>query len=168
MSTTPPTPPGLCLSRRALLGALGATGVAASLTACQADEPAAPTGGAAQPPPAPATSAPAAAPTDPATAAPTVAARPVLSTTAAIPVGGGKIVSGLLIVQPVAGTFAAYDARCPHLGAPLSTPQDGVVTCDAHNSTFRDVNGARLGGPAPRGLRRVPITVQGESITLSR
>ncbi len=31
-----------------------------------------------------------------------------------VPVGSGVIAGGYVITQPVAGTFEAFDARCPH------------------------------------------------------
>jgi nitrite reductase/ring-hydroxylating ferredoxin subunit len=161
MTPQPPIASGLgCLSRRALLTALGATGAAASLAACDAPGPSTPPGDSADSPRVPASGTSISA-----SSTPTDAPQQVLTTTTAVPVGGGKIVSGILIVQPTAGQFVAYDARCPHRGAPLSPPKAGVVTCYEHHSTFRDTDGALLGGPARRGLRQVPIIVDGTTIT---
>lgn len=159
--TQPAVPgPPACFSRRALLSALGATGVAASLVACQADDagttparPADAPGVAAS-----GTSVPGSGPSGEPT-------QQVVTSTTAVPVGGGTLVAGLLVVQPTAGRFAAFDARCPHRGAPISPPKAGVVTCQEHNSTFSDTDGALLSGPARRGLRQVPITVTGTTIT---
>lgn len=76
----------------------------------------------------------------------------------------------------VAERFAAVCARCPHegcdvdfvpdpgklppevvqeIGRPLQEP---VYLCPCHNSTFALGDGARLGGPAPRGLYRFRVT----------
>ncbi|GAA1804783.1 hypothetical protein GCM10009682_28100 [Luedemannella flava] len=78
--------------------------------------------------------------------------------------GGGIVVSGILVVQPEEGVFKAFDARCPHLGAIVSPPKNGVVKCPAHGSTFMDVDGSRLQGSAPRGLKEIAITVRGNQI----
>ena len=103
----PPVPgvPG-CFSRRALLTALGATGVAASLGACQADDP-----GAAADKPAEAPRAAASSASVPSGSTPSGPVQEVLTSTTAVPVGGGTIVSGVLVVQPTKGQFAAFDAR---------------------------------------------------------
>ncbi|WLS44333.1 Rieske (2Fe-2S) protein [Micromonospora profundi] len=127
-----------CLSRRALLTGAGAIGAAGVLSACGTGDESSP-----QP-----------------------AAEPgaVLASTGDVPVGGGTLVGGVLVVQPEAGTFTAYDATCPHQGVRVGAPRDGVITCPAHNSTFAVGDGARLGGPATTGLTEVPIRVDGTNI----
>jgi nitrite reductase/ring-hydroxylating ferredoxin subunit len=133
-----------CAGRRALLVGAGAAGL---LAAC-GDDPAPP-----------ATSVPQQAATS---AAPEPAAS--LANTADVPVGGGTVVGDVLLVQPVAGTFKAYDAACPHKGVKVSPPKDGVATCPAHNSTFSIADGARMSGPATSGLKEIAITVDGSRI----
>ncbi|MET8348530.1 Rieske (2Fe-2S) protein [Micromonospora sp. NPDC005206] len=127
-----------CLSRRALLSGVGAVGAAGLLSACGAGD--SPTGQAAATP------------------------GTVLARTGDVPVGGGTVVDGVLVVQPEAGTFTAYDATCPHQGARVGAPRDGVITCPAHNSTFSASDGARLAGPATRGLTEIPVRVEGTNI----
>ncbi|PWR13690.1 hypothetical protein DKT68_00710 [Micromonospora acroterricola] len=127
-----------CLSRRALLTGAGAAGAAGLLSACGAGDTQA--GGA------------------------TATAGTVLARTSDVPVGGGTVVDGVLVVQPRAGTFAAYDATCPHQGVRVAAPRDGVITCPAHNSTFSASDGARLGGPATRGLTEIPVRMEGTNI----
>ncbi|MEV4657104.1 Rieske (2Fe-2S) protein [Micromonospora sp. NPDC049301] len=127
-----------CLSRRALLTGAGAVGAAGLLSACGADD----------------------SPNGQAAAAPGA----VLARTGDVPVGGGTVVDGVLVVQPEAGTFTAYDATCPHQGVRVGAPRDGVITCPAHNSTFAAGDGARLGGPATRGLTAIPVRVDGTNI----
>jgi nitrite reductase/ring-hydroxylating ferredoxin subunit len=92
------------------------------------------------------------------------AGRPVLARTADVPVGGGVIVGNVVLVQPTPGTFRAFSAVCPHRGARVSAPVDGVATCWEHNSTFSAADGSRLSGPATRGLAEMPITVDGPDI----
>lgn len=132
-----------CAGRRALLAGAGAAGL---LAAC-GDDPAPPTSVAQQ-----------------ATAeAPSPAGS--LASTSEVPVGGGTLVGGILLVQPVAGTFKAYDAACPHKGVRVNPPKDGVATCPAHNSTFAIADGARMSGPATSGLKEIAIKVDGSRIT---
>lgn len=128
-----------CLSRRGLLTGAGALGAAGLLSACGAGD--SPTGGTAS-----------------------AAAGTVLASTGDVPVGGGTVAQGVLVVQPEAGTFKAYDATCPHQGVRVGAPRDGVITCPAHNSTFSAGDGARLGGPATKGLTEIPVRVDGTTI----
>lgn len=93
--------------------------------------------------------------------------RHILARTSDVPVGGGVIVANLLLVQPTAGSFRAFSVICPHRGARISPPVDGVITCWEHNSTFSANDGSFLGGPAPRGLAEVPITVSGADILVA-
>jgi nitrite reductase/ring-hydroxylating ferredoxin subunit len=143
------TPLPACPSRRALLAAAAGAGSLAALGACA--------GAPATGPQASDTPGPTAAPGD-------AGARQRLAGVGDVPVGGGTVVSGVLIVQPTAGRFRAYAAACPHQGIRLSPPRDGVITCSAHMSRFREGDGAVLGGPAPRGLTKVRLSVEGEAI----
>jgi Rieske Fe-S protein len=86
-----------------------------------------------------------------------------------------------MVVRTAAGdnqpaSFTAICVRCPHEGCdvdfvpdPKSLPQDvkdeighvvdhSVYLCPCHNSTFKAEDGARLSGPAPRGLYRFGVT----------
>ncbi|WP_238014595.1 Rieske (2Fe-2S) protein [Dactylosporangium sp. AC04546] len=135
--------PMWCPNRRALFVGLGATGF---LAACSA-APAAP------PPAADAASDAASKPSS-------AAAVPALADVAAVPVGGGTVVDGVLVVQPEAGVFKAFDAACPHNGVKVTAPEQGVATCPAHKSTFAIKDGARLSGPATRGLTEIPVQVR--------
>lgn len=90
--------------------------------------------------------------------------RQILARAGDVPVGGGVVVANILIVQPTAGSFRAFSAVCPHQGARVSSPVDGVATCWEHNSTFSIADGTRLGGPATRGLAELPISVDGTDI----
>ncbi|GAA0466984.1 hypothetical protein Aca07nite_71690 [Actinoplanes capillaceus] len=91
----------------------------------------------------------------------------ILAQTADIPVGGGVTVGNVLLVQPAAGTFRAYSIACPHRGARVSPPDNGIITCWEHNSTFAAEDGSRIDGPAAHGLTQVPITVNGTDVLSS-
>ena len=63
-----------------------------------------------------------------------------------------------VVVQPTAGSFAAFDAICPHEGCTVAYAQpDGLFICPCHGSRFNGVTGALVNGPATRGL--TPITI---------
>ena len=77
---------------------------------------------------------------------------------------------------PSPDQFNAVCLRCPHEGCDVefvrdpktqppeafaelpSIPTEPVFICPCHNSTFKASDGARLGGPAPRGLYRFHVT----------
>jgi thiosulfate dehydrogenase [quinone] large subunit len=88
----------------------------------------------------------------------------VVGTAAAVAVGGAatfndpKTGDPAVVVQPTAGTFAAFDVVCPHEGCTVAyvTP-DKLFICPCHGSTFNGETGALVKGPATRGL--TPITI---------
>jgi Rieske Fe-S protein len=81
---------------------------------------------------------------------------------------------------PSPDQFNAVCLRCPHEGCDVefvrdpqtqppeafaelpSIPTEPVFICPCHNSTFKASDGARLGGPAPRGLYRFHVTAVSE------
>ncbi len=94
-----------------------------------------------------------------------------LAAVADVPVGGGLVVNGptgkVLLLQPTAGTIAAFDARCPHAGSTVAPPVNGVIVCPAHGSAFDGGSGARQKGPARTGLLPVAVTVGGTDVLLA-
>jgi nitrite reductase/ring-hydroxylating ferredoxin subunit len=143
-----PAIPEQFVARRTVLGAAAALTIPVALTACASDEP----------PP---------APPRPIGSAQASASEPIeLTNTANVPLGGGIVIDGVLVTQPKLGEFRAFDATCPHRGAQVSPPRDGVITCSAHNSRFQETNGARIAGPATSRLIRIPVTVQGDTIVI--
>jgi nitrite reductase/ring-hydroxylating ferredoxin subunit len=99
------------------------------------------------------------------TAASTVASSgAVLATTTDVPVGGGIIVAGVLVVQPTSGMFKAFDASCPHRRVLVGPPHNGISTCPAHHSTFAIADGSRLTGPAVQGLTEIEVFVRENNI----
>ncbi|MGI5130196.1 Rieske (2Fe-2S) protein [Pseudonocardia sp. CA-107938] len=92
-----------------------------------------------------------------------------LGSTADVPVGGGRVLpeQGVVLVQPTAGTFAAYSARCTHAGCSVGSVEDGAIVCPCHGSRFAIADGAVLKGPATRPLEKKQVTVSGTAITLA-
>jgi thiosulfate dehydrogenase [quinone] large subunit len=63
-----------------------------------------------------------------------------------------------VVVQPAAGTFAAFDAICPHEGCTVAyVAPDKLFICPCHGSRFNGETGALVKGPATRGLTRITI-----------
>jgi thiosulfate dehydrogenase (quinone) large subunit len=82
----------------------------------------------------------------------------------AVPVGGAASfqdpASGdpSLVIQPVAGTFLAFDAVCPHAGCIVQyDPSGKLFVCPCHGSQFNGRTGAVESGPAPTGLTRLTV-----------
>ncbi|MGW5786883.1 Rieske (2Fe-2S) protein [Streptomyces sp. NPDC003757] len=92
-----------------------------------------------------------------------------LATTADIPEGGGKVFPDqkVVVTQPAAGEFKAFSATCTHQGCAVKTVSDGVINCPCHSSSFSITDGSVQGGPAPKPLPAVQITVSGDSIRLA-
>lgn len=91
-----------------------------------------------------------------------------VTTTDAVPVGGGVIVPahGVVVTQPVAGTFRAFSSTCTHLGCAVRAVAAGTISCFCHGSRFRITDGSVAGGPAPEPLPERRITVVAGSIHL--
>jgi Rieske Fe-S protein len=177
-----PAPPGgqLAQSRRALLIGAGVT-CAAALAGCTTYD--ANNGGLAGPPPSSSSAATAGAGTAPAASgaassaagssaaassaassgAPAVAA---LATTAEVPEGGGKIISGknIVITQPQAGSFKAFTAVCTHQGCIVNQVSNGTIDCPCHGSKFSIKDGSVVNGPATAPLASIAVKVEGTSI----
>lgn len=84
-----------------------------------------------------------------------------------VPVGGGILAdnSNVIVTQPKAGTYMAFQAVCPHQGSALPAPVNGTITCPLHGSTFA-VDGSLEGGPATQGLTSDPVSVKNGTITI--
>jgi Rieske Fe-S protein len=86
-----------------------------------------------------------------------------------IPVGGGKIFSAekVVVTQPKAGEFKAFDATCTHQGCVVAAVANGTIDCACHGSKFDMATGAVTNGPATTPLPSKKATVSGDSITIS-
>jgi thiosulfate dehydrogenase [quinone] large subunit len=87
-----------------------------------------------------------------------------IASASSVPVGGSetfqdpKSGSPSVVVQPEAGTFAAFDAVCPHEGCIVAFSASAKrFICPCHGSQFNGATGALLNGPATRGLTRIPV-----------
>ncbi|MDP9823136.1 Rieske (2Fe-2S) protein [Nocardioides massiliensis] len=146
-----PARPALCLSRRRALGGAALAGVGLPvLAACGGDDGSDGAGerepGADAPPP----------------------GEPIVGT-AEVPVGGAWIDSEqrLVVTQPTAGEFKAFDGTCSHARCAVSAQAQGQVICTCHGSRFAIEDGSVLDGPAPEGLTEIAVRVEGDQVVRS-
>lgn len=130
-------------SRRTVVAAVGAAGLAVALTACGSS--------------------------DDSSSASASGGGTELAKTSDIPEGGGKIFEseGVVVTQPEAGTYKAFSATCTHKGCAVKSIADGVINCPCHNSNFSITDGSVKSGPAIKALPAKEISVSGESIMLA-
>lgn len=86
-----------------------------------------------------------------------------------IPVGGGKIFpsDAIVVTQPAAGQFKAFSAVCTHAGCIVSQISNGEIVCGCHFSMYSISDGSVQGGPAPRPLPELSVSVSGDTLTVS-
>ncbi|GAA2600732.1 Rieske (2Fe-2S) protein [Streptomyces violaceus] len=143
-------------SRRAVVTAAGAAGLAVALTACGSDDKASGSsteqgaGGSGSSPEAGAGGA-------------------ALAKTADIPVGSGKIFKDekVVVSQPTAGEYKAFSTVCTHRDCPMVDLKDDIISCTCHGSQFSILDGSVKKKPAVEPLEAKQITVNGDSITLA-
>ena len=59
--------------------------------------------------------------------------------------------------------YAAYSKVCTHAGCMVSESEDGDLLCPCHLATYDPTRGAAVtGGPAPRALPQLPITLSSD------
>ncbi|MEL4357282.1 MULTISPECIES: Rieske (2Fe-2S) protein [unclassified Luteococcus] len=98
-----------------------------------------------------------------------VAAGPAEVKAADVPVGGATIIEGsrYVVSQPAAGQYKAFSRTCPHAACDVSKVEKAEIICTCHGARFSAADGARLSGPADRGLTAATATVKGDTITVS-
>jgi thiosulfate dehydrogenase (quinone) large subunit len=93
-------------------------------------------------------------------------------TSSAVPVGGAARTvdpsSGepAYIVQPRAGTYAAFSAICTHEGCVVRGPRDRRFSCPCHGAEFDAATGRVLKGPATEPLPKLPVRRAGNRLEL--
>ena len=85
-----------------------------------------------------------------------------------IPVKSGAMyrVAGkpILVTQPKKGVFRAFVGYCTHQRQELGGMSGNNIACYQHNATFNATTGAVVGGPAPKPLTKVTLTVTGTTL----
>nr|BFD86051.1 Rieske (2Fe-2S) protein [Streptomyces sp. Xyl84] len=171
-SNHPPQEP----ARRTVVAALGAAGIAVTLTACGPDgEPASGSSGAGGERAPGASGSSSSGPSG--ASGPSSAGSPgagagaggMLARTGDIPEGGGRIFAdrGVVVTQPEKGRFEAFSSTCTHQGCTVSGIADGVISCPCHHSEFSVADGSVRKGPAIRPLPARKIAVHGDEIELA-
>ncbi|MFF2848189.1 Rieske (2Fe-2S) protein [Streptomyces sp. NPDC058001] len=162
-----PTP-----SRRTVVTAVGAAGLAAALTACGSSDDSQSAGSA---------QSDGGASSDAGNGGGNTAGSPSgnasadggagasLAKTSDIPVGGGKIFGdeGVVVTQPTQGDFKAFSNRCTHAQCPVTSIEGGTINCPCHGSKFSIADGSVVHDPATTALPPKQIKVTGEEITLA-
>jgi nitrite reductase/ring-hydroxylating ferredoxin subunit len=71
----------------------------------------------------------------------------------------------VLVTQPKAGTFRAFDQRCTHLGsAVFPVPGKKNFVCQSHGAEFDSLSGAVRRGPAEKPLGKFNVSVDKTSV----
>ncbi|MER5941125.1 Rieske (2Fe-2S) protein [Streptomyces sp. NPDC001928] len=150
-------------SRRTVVTAVGAAGLAVALTACGSDDEA--SGSSTEQ-----GAAGAGATTEAGgSSADAGAGGAALAKTADIPEGSGKVFSDekVVVSQPAAGDFKAFSTICTHQNCPMTDLKEDTLSCACHGSQFSVLDGSVKKGPATQALAAKQITVSGDSITLA-
>ena len=92
-----------------------------------------------------------------------------LVSTADVPVGGGVILAArsVVVTQPTAGTFKAFDTTCTHQGCTVNEVAGGTINCPCHGSKFNVADGSVAAGPAPSPLPEKAVKVDGNAVSLA-
>lgn len=111
------------------------------------------------------------------TAAFAAAKRYKVCKTTDIKVGSARIfaVNGLpvVITQPKAGVFKAFNGYCTHQRSPLAASVGAVATtgtnlfCFQHGASYNTTTGAATGGPARGSLTKITASVSGTQVSVS-
>jgi Rieske Fe-S protein len=165
--------PRACLDRRCLLSAVTAAAGAVVLGGCSTYGAASP---AAQPtpvdPPPSSLPKPAGSPSPlqgSVASSPAAAGAAGLVALGDVPVGGGVVLGdrNVVVTQPVAGTVKAFSTVCTHAGCAVADVADGTINCPCHGSRFAIADGAVIGGPAPRPLPAVAVSLRDGQVVLT-
>lgn len=84
-----------------------------------------------------------------------------------VPEGGGVVKGRVVVTQPSAGEFKAFDATCPHQGCAVDEVTTEAISCPCHGSRFDPSDGSVTQGPATEGLTAKTATVDGDVVTVS-
>ncbi|MFE1955293.1 Rieske (2Fe-2S) protein [Streptomyces sp. NPDC059524] len=148
-------PHGPAPTRRVVVAAVGAAGIAAALSACGGSDGSA--------------SEPAGSVSAPAGDGGGSSGGRKLAEESEVPEGGGKILAdaGVVVTQPKKGEFKAFTNICTHRQCPVSSVEGGTINCPCHGSKFSIEDGSVRHGPATEALAEKKITTSGGTISLA-
>lgn len=124
-------------SRRTVVAAVGAAGLAVALTACGSQDEA--SGGSA------------------------LAKTTDIPEGGGKVFGDEKVV----VSQPKAGDYKAFSTICTHQNCPMTDLKEDTLSCACHGSQFSVLDGSVKKGPATQPLAAKEISVSGDSIALA-
>lgn len=84
-----------------------------------------------------------------------------------VPEGGGTVSGSVVVTQPSAGEYAAFDATCPHQGCAVDEVTSDAIVCPCHGSTFDPATGEVTKGPAETGLTTREVTLDGDQLVVT-
>ena len=86
-----------------------------------------------------------------------------------VPMGSGTVSEKgkVIVTQPHAGEFKAYDWTCTHKGCSIKKVEGDTMTCPCHGSQFSTADGSVKHGPATRPLTEVKVVERGGELFLS-
>ncbi|MFD4658900.1 Rieske (2Fe-2S) protein [Kitasatospora sp. NPDC058444] len=92
-----------------------------------------------------------------------------LGPASAVPEGGGKVYreQKIVVTQPTAGQYKAFNARCTHAGCLVDQVKNNQIQCPCHGSRFASTDGAVQDGPAPSPLPAYTVTVEGGNLKVT-
>ncbi len=77
-------------------------------------------------------------------------------------------IGAIWLVRKDERRVAAFSAVCPHLGCAIGyDAAHRVFACPCHESAYAVADGARLRGPAPRGLDPLPVQIRGGRVVVT-
>ncbi|MGW3229064.1 Rieske (2Fe-2S) protein [Kitasatospora sp. NPDC001095] len=92
-----------------------------------------------------------------------------LGPASAVPEGGGKVYreQKIVVTQPTAGQYKAFNARCTHAGCLVDQVKNAQIQCPCHGSRFAIADGAVQDGPASTPLPAYTVTVEGGNLKVT-
>ncbi|MFI2609967.1 Rieske (2Fe-2S) protein [Kitasatospora sp. NPDC018619] len=92
-----------------------------------------------------------------------------LGPASAVPEGGGKVYreQKIVVTQPAAGQYKAFNARCTHAGCLVDQVKNAQIQCPCHGSRFSAADGSVQDGPASAPLPAYTVTVEGGNLKVT-
>lgn len=69
----------------------------------------------------------------------------------------------IIVARPATDSAVAFSAICTHQGCTVA-PAGSELDCPCHGSRYSATTGKVLGGPAPKPLPSIPVTVRGGQV----